>query len=345
MTKALLTHIYIGTLIQACKNENIDILAAQEVGGFGSDIQVHNWPDVRNLPKQSMWLQKEDMPTDNNWFIIAQPPCAGGSMVTPGHSRGGLDNPKSAFKISMDFLKYAFPLGAPLIAIESVPGTLKICGDDIIKTRDSYGQDYGVSFILDNSNYHGCCSIRKRLWYVFWRKDLFPKGIKWDQGAPSRRSIAEALSNIDPNDPLHAVSPTQQKIYDRFRNLFEAMPQGSYANNFLRKTERWDLVPSDVPIKTKSNGEKFVFYESVASFKLGYDKPCPTITGSTFLVHPTEGRPLTSREYLRMNGMPDSFSFGPNVRHNQHVMYIGKTVALGIGQWVIRNLVMNLEGL
>ena len=345
MTKALLTHVYVGTLIQACKNEGIDILAAQEVNGFGSEIQVFNWPDIRNLPKQELWLKKGDVPSDRDWFIIAQPPCSGGSMVTPGHSRGGLDNPRSAFKVSADFLQYAFPLNAPIIAIESVPGTLKICGDDIIKIRDTYGPQYGVSFILDNSQYHGCCSIRKRLWYVFWRRDLFPGGITWDRGEPSRRTTEEALSNINPDDLMHKVSPMQQKIYDRFHELFEAMPRGSYANNFLRKSGRWDLVPSDVPIKTKVTGELFLFYESVASFKLGFDKPCPTITGSTFLVHPTEGRPLTSREYLRMNGMPDSFIFPESVRHNQHVMFIGKTVAMGIAQWVIRNIKANLDTL
>jgi DNA (cytosine-5)-methyltransferase 1 len=342
--KALLSHTYIGTLIHSCKAEDVEIIAAQEAAGFGSDIQAFNWPDVTTIPKRENWVQAKDLPNNNMWFAIAQPPCAGGSMVTPTHARGGLDNPKSAFHVTHDFMKYVYSTRAPIIAVESVPGTLNYCGGDIFRMRDMYAPDYGVVYVLDNSARYGCCSIRKRLWHIHYRKDLFPNGIDIQRGEAEERTVREALEGAA-NHPDHVVSLTQQRTYDKFKQLFLALPQGEYANNWLRKSGRWDLVPDQALIKTKANGEKFLFYESVASKKLAWDKPAPTITGSTFLIHPEEERPLTTREYLRINNMPDSFRFPPNMNTGKHITYIGKTVSTGIAQWIIREIKKNLNSI
>lgn len=264
-------------------------------------------------------------------------------MVTPTHARGGLDNPKSAFHVTHDFMKYIYSLNPPIIAVESVPGTLRECGGDIFKMRDQYAPHYGVVFVLDNSSRYGCVSIRKRLWHIHYRKDLFPNGVTIEQGAPTLRTVHEALDGADQQADF-VISNTQQRTFDRFRPLFEALPQGEYANNWLRKSGRWDLVdPSK--IKTKTNGEQFVFYESIASKRLAWDKSAPTITGSTLLIHPEENRPLTTREYLRINGMPDTFRFPPNMGAGKHITYIGKTVSMGIAQWIIRNVKANIDTL
>lgn len=348
--KALIAHTYIGSLIQACKNEGIPVLASLEDDAFGTftktsaQIQRHNWPDVNVVPVKSSWPTPANLPTDNNWFVIAHPPCAGGSMVTPTHARGGLDNPKSAFHVTKGFMQYAYALNPPIIAVESVPGTLNYCGGDLKTIRDQYGPGYGIVFALEESRRYGCISIRKRLWHIHYRKDLFPNGIELIQEAPRPRVLREALAGAE-TAPNFEISKTQANVYEKFKQLFQAMPEGMYANNFLRKTERWDLVPPEFPIKTKSNGEKFVFYESTANKRLAWDDPCPTITGSTFLVHPDGSRPLTSREMLRINGMPDTFSFPPEMAVGKHVTYIGKTVSLGIAQWMIRQIKANLESL
>jgi site-specific DNA-cytosine methylase len=345
--KALVSHSYIGTLLEAAQQLNIEVIASQEAAGFGSDIQKYNWPSVPIIDKRANWLGKEavDNATQSGtaWFMIANPPCAGGSMVTPSHARGGLDNPTSAFHVTHDYMKYAFSLRPPIIAIESVPGTLKIAGDDLRKIRDESGPEYGIAFVLDNSCHHGCLSIRKRLWHLYFRKDLFPNGLQWIRYVnPVSRSLREAL-DIEDGTPDHGVAPTFYKQYEKFKTLWTEMTPGMYANGYLRKSGRWDLVPPEM-VKTKTNGEKFVFYESIAAKRLAWDELAPTITGSTFLIHPDGTRPLTSRELLRINGMPDSFRFPPNINVNKHVMYIGKAVTLGITKWVMFNISGNLTG-
>lgn len=348
--KALIAHSYIGTLIQACKNEDVKVIASLEDDAFGTfttlsaQIQHHNWPDVKVLPEVTQWPIVEALPRDNHWFLIANPPCAGGSMVTPTHARGGLDNPKSAFHVTKKFMRYAYAVHAPIIAVESVPGTLNYCGGDLKTIRDEYGPGYGIVFALEESRRYGCISIRKRLWHFHYRKDLFPDGLELNQEAPRSRTLREALEGAE-NAPDHVVSKTQQNLYNRCAALFNALPQGMYANNFLRKSGRWDLVPADLPIKTKSNGELYLFYESTANKKLDWDSPAPTITGSTFLLHPQLPRPLTSREMLRINGLPDTFSFPPSMNSGKHVTYIGKTITPGIGQWVVRQIIANLKTL
>jgi site-specific DNA-cytosine methylase len=182
------------------------------------------------------------------------------------------------------------------------------------------------------------------LWHVHYRRDLFPNGIQWERSVePKTRTIKDALEGASELSN-HIVSPVQQKTYDKFSNLWPAMNPGSYANNWLRKTGRWDMVDPSV-VKTKTNGEKFVFYESVASKRLAWDQTAPTITGSTLLIHPDGTRPLTTREYLRINGMPDTFSFPPSIRPGNHITYIGKTVSLGIAMWVIENIKLNIASI
>lgn len=348
--KALVAHTYIGTLIQACQNEDVQVIASLEDDAFGSftktsvKIQKHNWPDVNVLGHKSNWPTAAALPQDNKWFVIAHPPCAGGSMVTPGHARGGLDNPKSAFNVTNGFMQYAYGLRPPIIAVESVPGTLKYCGGDLKKIRDQYGPDYGIFFVLDFSQRYGCASIRKRLWHVHYRKDLFPNGLEFNRGPEQLRSVRDALTGVEGLTNM-VVSTTQQNVYNHYKALFQALPQGEYANNWLRKNNKWDILPPGTPVKTKNNGEQFLFYEATANKKLAWDQPAPTITGSTFLVHPEEERPLTTREMLRINGMPDSFSFPPDVGVGKHVTYIGKTVSMGIAQWVIQNIKANLQSL
>lgn len=341
--KVLLSEVYIGTMIQAAKDIGVEVIAAQETGGFGSDIQRHNWPDVRVIPSRSSWLEKTELPRDNRWFMGAQPPCAGGSMVTPGHARGGLENPKSAFKITKAYLEYAYAQKPPIIVIESVPGTLKLCGDDICRIRDEFGPEYGVAFVLDNSSHYGCVSLRKRLWHVHYRKDLFPNGLSWTRPPATKRNMEDVLKDV-PVEEGHGVSKSQLGVFEKFKNLWPAMPQNEYANQFLRKSGRWDLVPPGT-VKSKQTGEMFVFYESIASYRTGYAKTVPTITGSTLLIHPDGTRPLTTREYLRVNGMPDSFSFPASVAQSKHITFIGKTVSLGIAKWVFQNVVDNLKSL
>ncbi len=348
--RALVAHTYIGTLIQACLNEEVQVMASLEDDAFGpftktsAIIQRHNWPSVQVLATKATWPAPSNMPLDNKWFVIAHPPCAGGSMVTPGHARGGLDNPKSAFNVTNNFMQYAYNLRPPIIAVESVPGTLKYCGGDLKKIRDQYGPDYGIFFVLDLSQRYGCASIRKRLWHIHYRKDLFPNGLDFNRGEPNLRSVRDALTGVEGLSNM-VVSATQQNVYNHYQALFQALPQGEYANNWLRKTGHWDILPAGTPVKTKKNGEHFLFYEATANKKLAWDQPAPTITGSTFLVHPEAGRPLTTREYLRINGMPDSFEFPDSVGTGKHVTYIGKTVSMGIAQWVIQNVKANLATL
>ena len=349
-TKALIAHTYIGTLIQASQNEGIEVIASLEDDAFGSFtktselIQRHNWPDVNVIPYASKWPTRAQLPQDNNWYVIAHPPCAGGSMVTPSASRGGLSNPKSAFHVTDKFMKYAYDLNPPIIAVESVPGTLKYCGGDLKDMRNSYAPNYSIAFVLDVSNRYGCCSLRKRLWHIHYRNDLFPNGLNWERGAEAKRTLSEALAGASEQSNF-IVSKQQQTLYTKFESLYQALPPGAYANNFLRKSGRWDLVPEGFPIKVKNNGEMFIFYESTANKRLAWDALAPTITGSTMLIHPDGTRPLTTREYLRVNGMPDTFEFPASMNNSKHITFIGKTTCLGITQWVIQNIKANLESL
>ena len=351
MTSAIIVHTYIGSLLYGCKENNVDVLSCQETEQFGKftqksvAIQKTNFPNERIVGNRTEWFKPSDIPADNNWFVIGFPPCSAGSMATNANNRGGLENPKSAFKFTFELLQYAYSLKAPIIAIESVPGTYRALMGDIKRIRDQHGPEYGIAMILENSSAHGCASTRRRFWQIQFRKDLFPNGITWDRGEPQLLSVSEALANPESD---YGVSPNQMKDYNRFKNIIDTMPVGSYVNGWLRKNNLWDMVPEQYRhlIKTKKcNNDRYIYYESVAAYKLHPDKPAPTVTGSTIIFHPWEPRPLTIREYLRICGFPEDFKFPAGFNPNDCVTYIGKQATIGMCSWIVRNIKANLEAL
>lgn len=349
--KAIICHTYIGSLLYGCRANNVDVIASQETEQFGKfttksiAIQKTNFPNERIVGNRNEWIKPGEEPQDNNWFLIGFPPCSAGSNVTSKANRGGLENPKSAFKFTYELLRYAYTLRPPLIAIESVPGTLRALGSELAAIRDEYGPEYGIVSILENSSHHGCASTRKRFWMIQYRKDLFPNGINWERGEPKIHTVADALSNpISDYGPI----PNQVRDYSRFQDIIAIMPPGSYFNSWMRKNNNWHLIPEQYQhlIKEKKcNAEKFLYYESVGAYKVDPNKPAPTITGSTIMFHHIEPRPLTAREYLRISGFPEDFRFPVNMNPNDYITYIGKQATPGMCEWIIRNLKTNLETL
>ena len=345
MTQVLIAHTYRGALIQASIDAGIPIIASCETEKFGAftkisqKIQQHNWPQISVLAEEKLWPSKLDNP--ENTFIIAHPPCAAASCVTPNSHRGGLENPKSAFKFTADFLQWGLKLEPAILVTESVPGIIHLF-DDLKSVRDSVTDKYGLFQILDNSSHYGAASTRKRCWTFFYRKDLFPNGLDIIRPTESKKvTVWEAIHNA-PTDI--GVIPTHQKTYNRFHDMFDVLPQGMYANKFLREGH-WDLIPTNEQhlIKTKTNGEQYLFYESVAAMKLNPNGSCPSITGSTLLIHPFELRPLTYREMLRINGVPDTFTLPSSITINQATPFIGKAVCEKIAQWIIIECDRNIK--
>jgi DNA (cytosine-5)-methyltransferase 1 len=81
-----------------------------------------------------------------------------------------------------------------------------------------------------------------------------------------------------------------------------------------------------------SDGGKVGFWR-----RLTFDKPCPTVPASpiqkgTSLCHPLETRPLTVREYARVQQFPDRYIFKGTT--SAKYVQIGNAVPVGLGRAV-----------
>lgn len=138
-------------------------------------------------------------------------------------------------------------------------------------------------------------------------------------GLPAWRTLRAALEGLD--DP----SPEFTKLCPSKAKYLAKVPEGG----------NWRALPEE--LKAEALGRAFQSWGGRSGFfrRLSFDRPSPALTTrpdskATSLCHPTELRPLSIREYARIQQFPDSWSFSGSVR--QKYEQVGNAVPLGLGK-------------
>ena len=175
-----------------------------------------------------------------------------------------------------------------------------------------------------------------------------------DYGVPQKRERVVMLGSRD-GDKLEFPRPTHSKtakdgllpwatLKDAIYDLKESTPETSYYSEARLKYIKqvpmggnWRSLPLGVQEAAmggafKSGGGKVGFYR-----RLDWNKPSPTVTTSphqkaTDMCHPVEHRPLSVREYARIQQFPDSWQFSGST--SQKYKQIGNAVPVGLGRVV-----------
>jgi DNA (cytosine-5)-methyltransferase 1 len=130
-------------------------------------------------------------------------------------------------------------------------------------------------------------------------------------------------------------------LRDALKGLRDSKPEyQSYSENRLKylrlltEGQNWRALPQKIQKEAmggayESNGGKVGFYR-----RLAFDKPCPTVPTSpvqksTCICHPAELRPLSVKEYARVQQFPDDWEFvgSTAAKYKQ----IGNAVPVGLG--------------
>jgi DNA (cytosine-5)-methyltransferase 1 len=116
----------------------------------------------------------------------------------------------------------------------------------------------------------------------------------------------------------------------------------------IRPGENWRALPkNDIPKALggafQASGGKMGFYR-----RLSYNEPCPTLVTSpvqkaTSLCHPAKTRPLSTLEYARIQGFPQSWEFHGSMADVYR--QLGNAVPVGLGKAIgqMLNAVMNQQ--
>lgn len=184
---------------------------------------------------------------------------------------------------------------------------------------------YKVNYRLINTANYGVPQTRERVVMLGSRDgDIleFPEPTHAKDGKNGLRpwvTLREALSNIDNSEIEHSTYSESRLKYIR------QVPAGG----------NWRSLPPDLQEEAmggafKSGGGKVGFYR-----RLSWDKPSPTVTTSphqkaTDMCHPQFDRPLSVREYARIQQFPDDWQFFGST--SQKYKQIGNAVPVGLGR-------------
>lgn len=186
--------------------------------------------------------------------------------------------------------------------------------------------DYNIKYKLLNAVQHGVPQKRKRLIIVGTRKD-----ISFEYPEPQNKflTMRDALKNV-PRSP-------GQKFSESRAGIMKLVPPGGCWVNLPVELQKEYMGASYY-----SGGGKRGMARRIA-----WDEPCLTLTTSpsqkqTERAHPDENRPLTVREYARVQTFPDEWEFtgGMNSQYKQ----IGNAVPVELGRRLGLKIIEALEG-
>jgi DNA (cytosine-5)-methyltransferase 1 len=288
-------------------------------------------------PKLESLLEIAGAKRGNAFAAVGGPPCQ--PFSTAGR-RLGIEDERG--RLIFDYLQAVEALMPRFVVLENVKGILGAAGEgedsllDQVRERMAAAGYSTVAGVVDAVNY-GAPQFRERMIIVGSRdsEPVFlpaPTHHAVHQDAAYRwKTLRSAIADLEENPgPSVSFSP-------RLMDVIKSVPEGG----------NWRSLPPEVAKEAmggawESGGGKVGFFR-----RLSYAQPSPTLVTSptqkaTMLAHPTQDRPLSVREYARIQGFPDDWSFSGSVA--SQYKQIGNAVPIPLGRAIGQMLAAVADG-
>lgn len=295
--------------------------------------------DIRYIDSGTI-LKTANLKKEEAFLLCGGPPCQ--PFSTAG-KRMGINDPRGS--LFMDYIRMVNETRPRFFIFENVKGLTSISVDkegkpggvlDIILSefkRIGYSTVYGV---LDAVQY-GVPQFRERLIIIGSRDNehIFlphPTHFQIHQNPNLRwRTLDDTIRDIEDNP-----GPCTHFSEDRLQYL-RLVPEGGNWRDLPK-----DLQPFAMGGAWKSGGGKVGFFR-----RLSYAQPSPTVVTSpvqkaTMMCHPTKDRPLSVREYARIQQFPEDWIIHGTLT-NQYKQ-IGNAVPIGLAEAVGRAIISTAKG-
>lgn len=180
---------------------------------------------------------------------------------------------------------------------------------------------------------------RERLFLVGVRNDLVHESLefKWPSKFNRVMTVKDALKKGELFD-CNVPSSEGQKYPERKKEILELVPAGGY----------WRDLPEKIQIEYMKKSYYLGGGKTGMARRLSWDEPSLTLTCSpaqkqTERCHPEETRPLTVREYARIQTFPDDWLFSGSLT-NQYKQ-IGNAVPVNLANAVGNSLITLLNSI
>lgn len=288
--------------------------------------------DIKKLfeddPSGSFLLDAAGLKRGEAFLVVGGPPCQ--SFSNAGKRLGLSDLRGTLFQEFAKAIDIARPRffvmeNVPTIGTKSMPGVLEL----MLEAFESL--NYSVVYGVVDASEHGTPQARKRMIFIGSRDGeeiSLPSASHGsiDQGLRPKMTVRDAIGDlITKPGPCAVFSEKTQKY-------IPLIPTGG----------NWRDLPANLqPIAMgkayESGGGKTGFFR-----RLGWDGQSPTLVTSpvqkmSLLAHPTENRPLSVREYARIQGFPDNWEFQGALAAQYR--QIGNAVAVPVGRAIGNHLI------
>ena len=292
--------------------------------------------DIREIEAQEL-LKLTGLKKGEPFLICGGPPCQ--PFSTAG-KRLGINDPRGS--LFMEFIRMIDEIRPRFFIMENVKGIMSsplkhvptnerdsedpsqqlgTVLDVILSEFDKLGYKtvYGI---LDAVNY-GVPQFRERFVLIGSRdyEDIFlplPTHFQMHQNSEYRwKTVGSAIKDLEDNCGECATLSEERK------RILHIVPEGG---NW--KDLPVDLQPAAMGGAFESGGGKVGFYR-----RLSYSQPSPTVVTSpvqkaTMMCHPIKDRPLSVKEYARIQQFPDNWIFQGTI--SAKYKQIGNAVPIGL---------------
>lgn len=251
-------------------------------------------------------------------------PCQAFSYA--GNRRGFEDTRGTLF---FEFARAVKEINPKIVVGENVRGLERHDKGRTLSTMINVLEDFGylVSHKILKAQYFDVAQKRERLVIIGVRKDL-NKDIAFPKEKNYTVSLREALREVPKS---FGQNYTKQK-----KTIMQKIPQGGY----------WRDLPE--PIRKKYMGGSYYLGGGKTGMarRLSWDEPSLTLTCNpaqkqTERCHPSETRPLTVREYARIQSFPDSWEFSGSM--SAQYKQIGNAVPVNLGYYIGKTIISILD--
>nr|WP_302020561.1 DNA cytosine methyltransferase [uncultured Acetatifactor sp.] len=301
--------------------------------------------DIREIKPETL-LELTGLHIGEPFMICGGPPCQ--PFSTAG-KRLGINDPRGS--LFMDFIRMIDYIRPRFFVMENVKGIVSSPLKHVStkeRVKDDPEQKLGtvldvilsefnklgyktVYGILDAVNY-GVPQFRERFVLIGSRdnEDIFlpiPTHFQMHQNPDYRwKTVGEAIRDLESNPGEYTSLSGDRKKY------LHMVPEGGNWKDLPQ-----EIIPVAMGGAYESGGGKVGFYR-----RLSYAQPSPTITTSpaqkaTMLCHPKQDRPLSIKEYARIQQFPDDWKFTGTI--SAQYRQIGNAVPIGLAEAIGRAII------
>ena len=221
---------------------------------------------------------------------------------------------------------------------ENVKGLMEHDGGRTLETITNVIKELGYSLIpprVLKAVMYKVPQKRERLFLVAIRNDLAGK-VSFDWPAPYKRvmTLRDAFFAGDLY-PVDVPESECQQYPEKKRKVMELVPMGG----------DWRDLPEDVAKEYMKGSYNLGGGKTGMARRLSLDEPSLTLTCApaqkqTERCHPTETRPLSVREYARIQTFPDDWNFSGNMssKYKQIGNAVPVNLAYAVGRSIVRLL-------